>query len=502
MKQINLLCCILWMSFSFQLYGQSIFPELDITQQEVEKHLRFLASDELQGRRTGELGNTIAARYIATQLEVAGVEQVEGTDSYFQDVPLREVTPIQKASLKWKKMTFMQGKELLMLLGKSSSLKANMVFANYGWVDEEKGIDDYEGLDVKGKIVVTIIGQADNQTPTGFFRSGPKKRVWAKERGAVGLIELFYQKQYWGFAKNYFARSRVELIPKEVKEEDFTYGWLNPGKTGFDKALKNGRSVKVTLQTGASKIASIDSKNVIGVIEGSDPELKKEYVLLTAHFDHVGTGENGGGAFTEQDSIFNGARDNGIGTVALISAAKALSKRRPKRSVIMLAVTGEEMGLLGSRYYSENPLIPLNETIYNLNCDGAGYNDTNLVTVIGWGRTGADEQIEKGVTAVGLQVKEDPAPEQGLFDRSDNVNFASKGIPAPTFSPGFTGFDSALMQYYHQVKDNPDSVDYAYLLKFCQAFAHTARLVADRATRPFWVAGDKYEEAGKELYQK
>jgi Zn-dependent M28 family amino/carboxypeptidase len=187
--------------------------------------------------------------------------------------------------------------------------------------------------------------------------------------------------------------------------------------------------------------------------------------------------------------------------VALLVAAKALSQQPPKRSVMVLALTGEEVGLLGSRYYAENPLVPLKQTIFDLNIDGAGYNDTTIVSVIGLERTGAKAEIEAGARAFGLNVFAEPAPEQGLFDRSDNVSFAAKGVPAPTFSPGFKAFDAEIAKYYHQAIDNPESLDFSYVHKFCQAYAHTARLIANRSTRPFWIAGDKYEAVGKELYK-
>ena len=189
-----------------------------------------------------------------------------------------------------------------------------------------------------------------------------------------------------------------------------------------------------------------------------------------------------------------------MGVVALLSAAKALAEQPPRRSVLVLAVTGEELGLLGSQYYAEHPLIPLEKTIFNLNTDGAGYNDVSYVSAIGFGRTHTDDMIEAGANVFGLDVFPNPAPEQGLFDRSDNVSFAAKGVPAICLSPGMTTFDEEIGKYYHQVTDNPETIDFDYLLKYSQAFARIARLVADDTDRPKWVEGDKYEEAGKKLY--
>ena len=230
-------------------------------------------------------------------------------------------------------------------------------------------------------------------------------------------------------------------------------------------------------------------------------DVQKEYILLSAHYDHVGTGKKGG-VFTPEDSIFNGARDNAMGTVAILHAAAALAKKKPQRSILFLAVTGEEVGLLGSKFYAENPIIPLNNIIFNLNTDGAGYNSVKHVSVIGWGRTGVDSLISMATRKVGLDVFKNPAAEQNLFDRSDNVSFAAKGVPALTFSPGFDAFDDEISKYYHRVDDEADTVDKLYLLKFSQSLAHLARLIADHPVLPKWITGDKYEEAGIKLYKK
>src|SRR5690554_1398442 len=218
--------------------------------------------------------------------------------------------------------------------------------------------------------------------------------------------------------------------------------------------------------------------------------------MLSAHYDHIGVGAPN----ADGDSIYNGARDNAVGTVALINAARYFSENPPKRSILLCAWTAEEKGLLGSFYFAENPLVPLNKIIYNLNIDNAGYNDTSIITVIGLGRTSADGLVEKAVSEVGLKAISDPSPEQGLYDRSDNVNFARKGIPAPTFSLGFTAFDEEIMKYYHQVPDQVDNFDLDYAMLYWKAYLLSADYIANADEQPIWVEGDKYEEAGKQLY--
>ena len=163
--------------------------------------------------------------------------------------------------------------------------------------------------------------------------------------------------------------------------------------------------------------------------------------------------------------------------------------------------TGEEKGLLGSRWFVEHSPLDLKKMVYCFNSDNAGYNDTSAATIIGLGRTTAEKFIKDACQAYGLLATDDPAPEQGLFDRSDNVNFAKKGIPAPTFSLGFKAFDAEIGKYYHQPADHADNLDYAYLHKFFSAYVYSCRLIGNTSEKLFWKDGDKYFEAGKKLYE-
>lgn len=492
---------LLFFVFAFSTaYSQSEVQELPESQLSpfvMETQLRFIASDELMGRRTGETGNNIAARYIAAHLKAFGYTSPEGAENYFQPVNLASLRSPQSGGLTLDGTSYTLGEDLILLDGVEKEINTTAVFANYGWVDEASGSNDYQGLDVKGKVVVVLSGLPDNNEPNAVFNAMSTKRKLAAERGAVGLVEVYTLSYPWRFFKNYFGRERIEIAEAE-KPDELIYAWIQAADKSGIEQLKARQGLPVQLKSGNSSFRSMASQNVIGIMEGTDPELKDEYILLTAHYDHVGTGSRGGSG--EQDTIFNGARDNGMGVVALLAAAESLAKQPPKRSVIILAVTGEEIGLLGSQYYAEHPLIPLEKTVFNINTDGAGYTVTDGLAVIGWDRTGTNKWVEMGSAKFGLEVITDPAKEQNLFDRSDNVSFARKGIPCVTISPGFKTFNQELMQFYHQVTDEADSVDYSYLEKYAKAFAHTARLIANGEQRPVWVAGDKYEEAGKELY--
>ncbi|RAK02052.1 peptidase M28-like protein [Larkinella arboricola] len=474
----------------------SKLPESKLNRSELEAQMRFLAADELQGRRTGEPGNMVAARYIAEQFRALGLKPVSGQSDYFQKIPFLKARPATYASLQIGGMDSLKlGRHFVVISGPQSDIKAETVYIGYGLTD---GADGYNGRNVRGKLVVAQVGSPDATTNRGLLAASEQKRKLAAEKGAVGLVELYTSGTYpWPIVTRSFQGEQLSLA-SSTDVPTLLHIWVDNGKNQL-ASLKDA-SQTVSIRTSGREQRIVEAVNVAGVIEGTDPKLKNEYVLLSAHFDHVGVGKQGGQPYTAADSIFNGARDNAFGTVALLASAKALQAQRPKRSILFLALTGEELGLLGSRYYAEHPLVPLKQTVFNLNSDGAGYNDTTIVSVIGLNRTGAKTEIETASKAFGLGVFADPAPEQNLFDRSDNVNFAVKGIPAPTFSAGFKTFDADLFKYYHQAADNPDTIDYGYLLKFCKAFAYTARLIADKPTRPQWVAGDKYEAAAKALY--
>jgi hypothetical protein len=481
-----------FLSFSVSAQSLKKLPETKYSRAEVEMNMRFLASDELQGRRTGEQGNLVAARYLAEQFRYLGIKPAPGQTTYLQPVPFLIQKSAKEGLLIANSDTLHSGKEFVILGGGPANFSADVVFVGYGQAA------DYT-KDVKGKIVVAQVGTPESKTPQEIFAAANDKRKLATEKGAALLIELFTAQIPWNFASRYFGNEKLSL--DNGGSNGVTHVWVNGQQKKYVDLFKSD-ATSAKFQTTGRDQQNINSYNVVGVIEGTDPVLKNEYIVVSAHFDHVGMGKKGGNTYTPADSIFNGARDNAFGTVAMLTAAKTLSIQPAKRSILLIGYTAEEVGLLGSKYYAEHPLVPLNQCVFNLNSDGAGYSDKTLVSVIGLDRTNCKAEIEAGCKAFGLGVFGDPAPEQGLFDRSDNVNLAAKGIPAPDFAPGFKSFDGEIAKYYHQATDNPDSVDFDYLLKFCQSFAYSARLIANKSVRPYWIAGDKYEPAAKALYGK
>ncbi|MGL4631884.1 MAG: M28 family peptidase [Leadbetterella sp.] len=485
--------------FSFSISGQkfSKTPESKLVSSDLEAEIRFFASDEMLGRKTGSVTNHVAARYIAEEFRAAGVKMVPGQNDYLQKVYLEKISSIKIGTITSNLDTLQIVKNFVAFGGSDNlDLKSDgVVFAKYGWKDPSKNINDYKDLNVKGKIVITRIGNEDSKTPQDYFNAITAKRKFAKEEGAIAIIEIFTAAIPWPTVANYFSGENVNVINPGPETRLPAY-WISAAsaKNWNEDKLKN-----IQISIPKRDRSPIFSNNIVGIVEGSDPVLKNEYVILSAHYDHIGHGASAG-KITPEDTIFNGTRDNAFGTISVLNAARSFAKTPAKRSILLIAFTGEEMGLLGSKYYSENPLIPLKNCIYNLNCDGAGYTSTDSVTIFGLGRTGADEQLYAAGKALKLTVADDPAPEQGLFDRSDNVSFAAKGIPAPTLSPGFAAFDDRIFKYYHQAADNPTTISYDYLKKYAQMLIYSGRLIANRATAPQWKSGDKYEVAGKALY--
>ena len=456
----------------------------------IKGHIYYLASDEMAGRNTPSRELNIAARYLATSLMRYGVKPVAGLNEYFQQVPMKKVAPAQFGTISFEGATMELVTDFLYLKGGDIDTEAEVVFLNRGTSA------DFEKMDIAGKLVVVVAGLEGQDNPQQWFFAGANKLKLAKAKGAIGLIELYSSVQLpWNYLTSFL--NQPQTIVDDSESESFPHIWLNASNPAAIAKLKGGNGLKAQLKVDGIKEETLKTHNIVGMVEGTDPELKDEYVIYSAHYDHVGIGR----ADATGDTIYNGARDNAVGSVTVLSAAENLAKYPTKRSAIFIFFTGEEKGLLGSAYYANHPAIPLEKVVYCFNSDNGGYNDTSRASIIGLTRTGAQPLIEQACTTFGLNAMEDAAPEQGLFDRSDNVNFAKKGVPAPTFSLGFTAFDDEITKYYHQPGDEPQTLDYAYLTKFFQSYVYACRLIGNTSTSVFWNEGDKYYEAGKALYE-
>ena len=469
-------------------------PAIFAQKQDIEKRFAtkdaisqftYLASDALMGRDPIRPEMKMAYTFIAQELEKAGAKPLPGGNGYYQDIPFNLSSPPTKGSVQLGNFSFSQGQNLLVLDGNSFTGTYEVVEVGFGSVEE------FTGKDLKGKIAISNVGAPNKFSPNQLFAEGRAKAKRAKDAGAVALIERFNVPSVpWQLVSGFLNRPQMGMAQGETG--NLPYLWVEDLKN----QLTGTNLGNATLAVEGKVNRKIDGKNVLAVIEGTDPVLKNEYILLSAHYDHVGVGtpdETG-------DSIYNGARDNAVGTVAVLNAANYFAKNPPKRSILFALWTAEEKGLLGSAYFANNPLVPLNQVVYNLNIDNAGYNDTSIITVIGLGRTTADFMINEAVAEFGLTAKADPSPEQGLYDRSDNVNFARKGIPAPSFTLGFTAFDDEINKYYHKAGDEVESFDLNYAQMYWKSYILSAQKIANWSQKPQWTAGDKYEELGKKLY--
>ncbi len=487
----SVIAFVLLFTFSYS-FGQKAVSEIKnlITAENAEAHITFLASDNLRGRGTGTPEIAIAADYIAAQFRSSGIKPASPA-GYFQEVGLQRTFTPGEIELRIGDELFIFRKDLVLLKGQGLDQPVDLVYLGFG--DDSS----WKGANLRGKVVVVDAGSSPTSTMReAFLIDAPRKYALAKSAGALALIEIARFESYpWENIVNRFGNGRVALSGDDFHPDVLPHMWMARSES---QALS--RLVKETTLSGNLRIKvrapeQVPGKNVVGVISGTDAKLQSEYVALTGHYDHVGVRKAEG-----TDSIYNGARDNAIGTTAVIEAARYFSAHPTKRSIILIAFCAEEEGLLGSKWYAAHPLIPLQKTVFNLDCDGAGYNDKSLANIVDLNRTTADDLLTKACLAFGLTLKGDPAPGMNLYERSDNYNFAAKGVPAVDMSPGVKGMDDEILKYYHRPADEASSLDFAYLATFLRSYVYGASLILNAAQRPQWKPGDKFEGAGKLLY--
>jgi len=471
---------------NFTISAQMPKIKSTVNQLEAQSHLRFLTADELRGRNTGTIELNIAGRYIAEQFRKYGVEPLGDSEGdYKQKVELFQANPPTTATVSLLDMNFDIQSSLAYINGKNGKTEASAIFV--------EDITALETADVKDKIVIMEIKDA-----RGAITNSDRIKIMEK-KGAIGLIEIFGANQQfpWSAIARYLNRKKMS-IGKLDPSKTFTHVWVNDTTNVILQKLneKKTNSMASINLIGLIK-KPIDTYNILGKVEGTDPELKKEHIIMCAHYDHVGV-QSGKGI----DSIYNGTRDNGIGTTGLINAAKYFGQNPAKRSIIIIALTGEEKGLLGSQFYANNPKIPLNETVFALNIDNSGYTDTENITLLDTARTNIDKLVYQAAQEAGLGVMGDRIPSQGYYERSDQVSFASKGVPAINFKMSMAAFDERISKYYHQANDEYDSVDHEYVYKYWISYIRSAELIANWKQKPYWMPGDKFEKAGEKLYGK
>jgi hypothetical protein len=476
-----------------------------ITQEELKEHLYIYASDEFEGRDTGSPGQKKAIDYLKKQYEAMGISSlIDG--NYFQNVPLSIVkTPEVSISVNGKSFNYFDDFISQTAAATGTLSASEVVYAGFG-IDDEK-YSDYTDLDVKGKVVVIKTGEPTDNAGNNILSGDKKASKWsngrqaisskrdaAKKNGAKALFfmdsELFdrYSKVFRDREEKGGSKS-LSLPTKEDGEEEI-YFFLISEKMGTELVSNISQSTQTaTIATKfemdfKSITESHPSENVVAMIKGS--EKPDEYIIISAHLDHVGVNAKG--------EIFNGADDDGSGTVSLLEVAEAFKAavnngHTPKRSVIFLHVTGEEKGLLGSRYYTDyEPLVPLANTVANLNIDMVGRidpkreGDINYIYLIGSDKLSSDlhnvsEQVNKTFTNIELDYTyNDENDPNRFYYRSDHYNFAKNNIPIIFYFNG-THDD------YHQASDTPDKINYDLLENRSRLVFHTAWELANRAER-------------------
>jgi Zn-dependent M28 family amino/carboxypeptidase len=486
-------------------------------------HVRYLADDKLEGRLTGSPGYLAAAAYVARRFEEYGLEPA-GTDGYLQPVRFavqRVVVSRSRAALvrggRAEPLTL--GEDILLgsRLPQPAALDAPLAFAGYALHLPEAGYDDLAGADLAGKIVVCINGGPGNVATELKAHAHSHPELWKalREAGAAGAIAIPNPRETdipW--ARQSLAASQPGMWLADPELQDFRgpmfSATFNPAHA--DKlfagsghtlaellALVDAHqplprfplavSLRAKVATASEQVAS---PNVAAVLPGSDPRLKAEYVVLTAHLDHLGIGEP-----IDGDRIYNGAMDNASGVASLLEMARALhaAARRPRRSLLFLAVCGEEKGLLGSRYFAAHPTVARSALVADLNVDMfLPLYPLRRLRVDGIAESSLGDDARAVGTALGVEVVPDPYPDRNLFVRSDQYSFIRKGVPALAFGFGAAPGSAEermqkqwLVRRYHAPSDDANQpVDLAAAAQFNRFLLRLAERVADQDARPAW----------------
>ena len=439
--------------------------------------LVFLASDELRGRYTGSPGNERAAAYIAASFDAAGAEPVSGAADYYADVPLVSEAAVTAGSLRFGGSPLTVNGDFLPLTREAAELRAPSIY-----VAPER-ISTVAAEEVRGRVVITEAGQPDGPTdPRAWLMESRERQSSLAARGALALIEI-YRSGVIPFKRMTAGINRDAMRIVEPGESDLPLIWMVPNdEVERFRKTPDAVAVEVEISLPGAKRKLLTSRNVVAVLPGTDPTLAGEFIAVSAHFDHLDVRAVPGST----DSIHNGARDNGMGTAALLEVARRWREAPGKRPLLLLAWTAEEVGLLGSRYWSQHPTVPISQVAFNLNLDGAGYDDTTGVVFNGYGFTRAQSLLDASITSAGLTPMPDPIPQYGLFRQSDNYSMARAGVPAVNMAPGFSGFSEELMQYYHQPADHAEAVSPTYLQKYADAALAAARALSDAGDVLSW----------------
>ena len=504
-----------------------------ITAAELSGHLRFLADDLLEGRKPGQRGSDLAIRYLASELEAMGL-QPGWKGSFIQPVPLVELRAKLPPEIRFSNGVALHagrgvGSEMVIdpdaEVAVASVKDAPLVFAGYGIVAPEYGWDDYKDIDVKGKIVVLM-----NFNPPF---AGEGVRLWygrwdykyqtAAAHGAAGAIIIHTTPSAgypWQVLSNSAEGVRVALPPEPGERRLQFRGWITEDAARqvapkLDElraaaARKEFRpsplGVTLSLELPIEK-RTIESANVVGLLPGSDPKLKAEAVMFSAHHDHLGKVDPKPPA---TDGIYNGALDNASGCADVLTLAHAATFAAPRRSMYFVFVTAEEQGLLGSKYFAQHPPIPAGRFAVDINIDSFNkFGKTTDLSVLGLGKSSVDAVVKQVAASQGRTVHGDSHPDRGSFYRSDQFEMAKVGVPplyargGPTFAGRPAGWgDQQQLAYeqhdYHQPSDEyHGDWDLSGAVQDAQLLLEVGLRIANAPALPAWTPGDEFEAARK-----
>lgn len=501
----------------------------------IRAHMEFLASDDLKGRQTGSRGHEIAAKYIVSEFKQLGLQPGGDEDTYFQRVPFRTSTLVpNSATMQYthndQTLEFEFGKEFITSPSHYSQLSevtAPLVFVGYGMEAPEFGLDDYQGLDVEGKIVVMLTGRPANLPSEEGAHLANIKTDIARDKGAVGVITLHtpVREEVRKFETSVYYTKTPRMtwvgpngLPKGEAEQLMGSAYLDdePAKQLFANAPAPLETIFKQIEEdpdfsptgfpleGAVKLVKestheqTTSPNVAGILPGSDPKLQDEYVVYTAHSDHIGEVKD----MSSDDIINNGAMDNASGVSIMLETARMFvdSGIDNKRSIMFLSITAEEKGLLGADYFANNPTVPLNSIVANVNLDmPVLLYDFADVIAFGASHSTLGDTVTKAAQKYGTEQSPDPMPEQAIFTRSDHYTLVKKGIPAVFLMTGFTSrtegedggevWGNFFAEHYHRPSDDlkQHDINYQAGARFTNINFEIGKEIANADQRPQWL---------------
>ncbi|HYM62069.1 MAG TPA: M28 family metallopeptidase [Thermoanaerobaculia bacterium] len=544
MKKSLLLGLLIMAVAALTLSAQSGVAIPEIRPEAIRAHMSFLASDLLEGRGTGSRGHEIAAHYVAAQYEAMGLEPGNSA-SWFQVVPFRWVVPSGgQSSITLTRpgaapVTLGFGQDFVSSgdpLREDSTAEGEVVFAGYGITAPEQKYDDYGSIDARGKIVAILSG-APKDFPNDLrahHSSSLMKLDNAAAHGAIAILTFAVPaeasmfpwprvvRQYKLGSMNWLesdgtphatrreihatasiTRAGVEAIFGKAAVETI----FADAEKGRPHAIASGVHATVHI---VSRHSRVESPNVVGILRGSDPKLRDEYVVYSAHLDHLGISEP-----VDGDAINNGALDNASGIAAMLEIARvfAAAPSRPRRSILFLATTAEEKGLRGADYFANQPTVPVSSIVADINIDEIlMFHPVKDVIPIGGEHSDLGDVAARAAQTMGLELTPDPMPQEVVFVRSDQYPFVRRGVPSIYVDSGFKSTDPNvdvlametkwIREIYHTPKDDmSQALDYRVGVQLAQFNYLIGKEVADRTERPVWKKGDFFGDTFGKQHQ-